>query len=162
MGYKASHDKEKSSGQIKRESYDYRKNYIKHNSGILGSIYICSQCGKIMSRTTMQVDHIFPISRWWSINRVVNCVSICPECNKKKSDKITKSMTAKALIHKLLEEIVIVLQNLILLLFRALFILLLLLIRMLISPLKTDRSLVQKAIIVASYCFIASIVIKLF
>lgn len=161
MGYKSSKSSDKSSGRIKRESYDYRKNYIKHNKGILGSIYICSQCYRTMSRSNMQVDHIFPISKWWSLNRVINCVSICPACNQTKSDKVKLGMTIKALIHKLFEEVTIVFQKLILLLLRALFILLLSLIRILVSPLKTDRSLIQKALILATYGFITYTVIKL-
>lgn len=150
MGYKT-----KSEGQIKRESFDYRKAYLKHNPGLLGGIYICSQCGRPMTRSHMQVDHIIPIANKFSVNRVINCVAICPKCNKIKSDRTDKKFIIKGIIFKLLEEFIILLQNILLLLLRFISVALIYLLRIMVTPLKSDRSIYQKGLIIASYSVIA-------
>ncbi|VYU48944.1 hypothetical protein [Clostridium paraputrificum] len=153
MGYK-------SYAQQKRESYDYRRAYLKHHPGIFGSFYICSQCGKILVRSSMEVDHIFPVSKWWSVNRVINCVAICSRCNKHKSDRITTAMSVKAILMKILEELYILIHKLILLLLQLLFLGLALGIRMMIRPLFTQRSVSQKIVIVACYGYIGLLFVR--
>lgn len=141
----------KSRTQIKRESYDYRTKYLEHNHGLFGGIYICSQCFSIMSRDEMQVDHILPIAKWFAPNRVINCVSICPRCNRQKSDKISKSLVIKGILMKIFEEFYILTQRIIILLLRLLLIVLIALGRILVRPLVSDRSLVQKGVVVGFY-----------
>lgn len=141
----------KSRTQIKRESYDYRSRYLEHNHGLFGGIYLCSQCFRIMSREEMQVDHIVPIAKWFAPNRVFNCVSICPTCNKKKSDKISKSLIFKGLLMKMFEEFYILIQRIIILLLRLLLVLLIMIVRILVRPLVSDRSIVQKGVVVGFY-----------
>lgn len=149
----------KSYSQRKRESYDYRANYLEHNPGYFKGLYICSQCGKILTKNTMEVDHIFPVSKWWAPNRVINCVAICSECNKRKSDKVTWKMSIKAILCKILEESYLLLSFILLMLRRLIFILLVMLIRMMLTPLKTDRSIVQKCVIVCAYCYTLAMVL---
>lgn len=100
-------------GEEKRRSYDLRKHYLEHNRGLLGSIYICSQCWAVMSHNELEVDHIFPNSKWYAPNRVFNAVAICPSCNKKKTNKVTFKLQSKAIIAKLLEEFYIFVQKLV-------------------------------------------------
>ena len=89
-------------------SDDYRKKYLNKHKGILG-IYTCSYCGKLCTKSGMQVDHIYPINgaktkvsgklwvkinTWYlpkekrnqGINGVWNTTSACPTCNHIKSD----------------------------------------------------------------------------
>lgn len=150
----------KSYSQKKREGYDYRGNYLKHNHGLLGSIYICSQCLEVMHKDEMQVDHIFPVSKWFAPNRVFNCVSICPHCNKTKSNRITKSLVIKGILMKLFEEFYIAFQRAFIYLFRLAIILLVLLGRVLMRPLLSDRSIPQKAAIVGFYAVVLKIILS--
>ena len=100
--------KSNSSPSVKgwRDSNDYRAQYFERNHGIGGYGYICSQCWKPMfKKENIQVDHIIPPSRFavekkkkgqWVktsamarfLNRSFNCAAICPDCNRKKSNKI--------------------------------------------------------------------------
>lgn len=89
----------------KRNSYNYRNKYLKYNPGFFNSFYICSQCFKPITENDLEVDHIFPISRWWAPNHLVNLVSTCRTCNRKKSDKISFKIQSKAVIVKLIEEL---------------------------------------------------------
>lgn len=163
MGYK-------SYGQKKRESFDYRTNYIKHNPGLFGSLYFCSQCLKVLSRHEMEVDHIVPVSKWYAPNAVYNCCAICSTCNKKKSAKIKFGFdrnpnrsqrvhfaTTKGMIAKVLEELYIVIQKLLIWILKLLWSLGLSASRLLIAPLRTDRSILQKIVIVAVYFIIFKI-----
>lgn len=97
--------------KAKRLKYDYRRHYIKHNPGILGRYYVCSQCLKPLKRHTMEVDHIFPNSAWYAPNKVFNCVAICSRCNKKKSNKVTLKYVTFGLTAKALEEVSVVVQK---------------------------------------------------
>lgn len=153
MGYK-------SYAQQKRESYDYRRAYLKHHPGILGSFYICSQCGKILVRSSMEVDHIFPVSKWWSINRVINCVAICSKCNKHKSDRITALMSIRAILMKIIEELYILTHRLVLLALQLAFLGIALILRMMVRPLFTQRSTSQKVVVVASYGYIGLLIVR--
>ncbi|MFF2798087.1 HNH endonuclease [Lysinibacillus xylanilyticus] len=89
-----------------RDSNDYRTQYFERNHGIGGYGYICSQCWKPMFRKeNIQVDHIIPPSRFatkklkkgkWVktsmmarfLNHSFNCAAICPDCNRRKSNKM--------------------------------------------------------------------------
>lgn len=66
--------------------------------GIFGKFYMCPYCGRIMTRNSMQVDHIISINlanehRAYrilvpndDINNIRNLTASCPECNNRKSD----------------------------------------------------------------------------
>lgn len=105
-------------GEEKRNSYNYRDKFLKHNPGYFGSFYICSQCFKPITKDELEVDHIFPISRWWAPNHLVNLVSTCRPCNRKKSDKVEFRIQTKGVIVKIIEEIYVLLHNLFLLLIK--------------------------------------------
>ena len=49
-------------GQVKpfERSTDYRTKYVKKHKGFFG-IYCCAYCGRLCTKSTMQVDHIFPV-----------------------------------------------------------------------------------------------------
>lgn len=143
----------KSYSQKKREKFDYRRHYIEHNKGILGKYYICSQCFKVLRRSEMQVDHIFPVSKRFVPNRVINCVAICGECNRHKSDKVEFKLQLKGIIAKLLEEFGLLLGKLLKLLKEALFLAIAFLIRLILSPIFTARSAVQVAVIGSVYVY---------
>lgn len=149
---------EKSYSQKKREKYDYRKHYLNHNPGILGSVYICSQCGKLLSRKEMEVDHIFPVSKWWSVNHVINCVAICSSCNKNKSDRVTWKMSIKGIIAKLLEEIYILIQNIILYIFKASLSLIILLTKVVLKPIKSGTT-VQKILCISTMVYLVGFIV---
>ena len=105
MGYKSYSKK-------KRDKFDYRSNYLKHNPGLLGTWYICYNCGKILTKKTVQVDHIVPLDSKFGFNRLFNCSSLCEHCNKVKSNKLEKSYILKGYSFKCLEELTILIQNL--------------------------------------------------
>lgn len=102
-------------GEEKRNSYNYRDKYLKHNPGFLNSFYLCSQCFRPITKDDLEVDHIFPISRWWAPNHLVNLVSTCRTCNRKKSDKVSFSIQAKGVIVKIIEELYILVHRIFLL-----------------------------------------------
>lgn len=73
--------------QKKRSKLDYRREYFKHNPGLFGSIWFCSQCGRpLIGKSNVEVDHIVPLNSVAGRNKRYNLVAICSECNKKKSD----------------------------------------------------------------------------
>lgn len=79
-------------------SRTYRDNYLDRHKGAAG-LYMCVYCGRIMTRRTMQVDHVIPVGKancwiYWrllkrgkNLNEVCNLVAACPRCNRRKSDK---------------------------------------------------------------------------
>lgn len=81
-----------------KRSEDYRNRYILNHPGIFGKFYMCPYCGRIMTRNSMQVDHIISINlanehRAYrilvpndDINNIRNLTASCPECNNRKSD----------------------------------------------------------------------------
>lgn len=73
---------------IIKRSDTYRRDFIKSNPGFMGKFYFCYVCKKPMTRKTMQVDHIMPISKLGGTNMRYNLAPICPKCNKKKSNKV--------------------------------------------------------------------------
>ena len=100
-----------------RDSTDYRREYFRKNKGLCG-LYFCSQCMRAMFRNdpNLEVDHIFPPSRMAkknkagtkntsilsvNLNSTWNCVPICSDCNKKKSDKVGL-VTVKGIAAKLI------------------------------------------------------------
>lgn len=123
----------------KRQSYDYRGKYLKHNPGIFGRFYICSQCGIRIKKNQMEVDHIIPNSKWYAPNRVFNCVATCIECNRIKSDKMGWC-TVRGLVFKIFEEIYILIHRLILMGFYCLYFSLYYLVDLIVNNL-TSRSL---------------------
>lgn len=102
-------------GEEKRNSYNYRDKYLKHNPGFFNSFYVCSQCFKPISVSELEVDHIFPISRWWAPNHLINLVSTCQSCNRKKSDKIDFTIQSKGVLFKIIEETYLLFHKLFLL-----------------------------------------------
>ena len=102
-------------GEEKRNSYNYRDKYLKHNPGFFNSFYVCSQCFKPISVSELEVDHIFPISRWWAPNHLINLVSTCQSCNRKKSDKIDFKIQSKGVLFKIIEETYLLFHKLFLL-----------------------------------------------
>lgn len=105
-------------GEDKRNSYNYRDKYIKHHPGFFNSFYVCSQCFKPISIEELEVDHIFPISRWWAPNHLVNLVSTCRTCNRSKSDKVSFKIQSKGVLAKILEEIYLSLRLIFILLIK--------------------------------------------
>ena len=81
-----------------KRSEDYRNRYILNHPGTFGKFYMCPYCGRIMTRNSMQVDHIISINlanehRAYrilvpndDINNIRNLTASCPECNNRKSD----------------------------------------------------------------------------
>lgn len=90
----------------------YRQTFLRGKRGLFGtrSLYCCSYCGRLLTRTQMQVDHCIPVegakssrfvrtyirlvglfsdkkTREQGINGLWNLVPSCPKCNNKKSDK---------------------------------------------------------------------------
>ena len=99
-------------GEEKRNSYNYRDKYLKHNPGFFNSFYLCSQCFRPITKDDLEVDHIFPISRWWAPNHLVNLVSTCRTCNRRKSDKVSFSIQLRGVIVKLIEELYLLIHRL--------------------------------------------------
>lgn len=89
----------------RRNAYAYRQEYLKHNKGLFGFLYFCSQCGRPLTRKTLEVDHIVPLSKK-GVNHIVNCVAICHKCNQEKSNKINNTIY-RGMLWKVLEEILI-------------------------------------------------------
>lgn len=90
-------------------STDYRRDYLKKHKGFFG-IYTCAYCGRLITKSNMQVDHIYPVNRaatkttgklfvvlnsFWrgskgrqqGVNGNWNKTAACPKCNHLKSDK---------------------------------------------------------------------------
>lgn len=79
----------KTYSQRKRDKMNYRYEYLKHNPGVFGCIWSCAYCHKlIIGKQNLQVDHIMPLNNVFGRNAEYNLVAACPECNRKKSDKV--------------------------------------------------------------------------
>lgn len=155
MGYKGCSTTEK------REKFDYRKHYLEHNKGVFGGNYICSQCGRIISKEEMQVDHIVPLKKWYAPNAVINCCAICPKCNKEKSDKVGLC-TLKGIMAKVAEEVIVFTQNVFNLGGKLILTGVSTGLRLLVSPLTSKRSIIQKILIVCVYVYVVYLIISKF
>lgn len=149
MGYSGSSGNgPKTYSQRKRDKFPYREAYLKHNRGIAGTWYLCYNCGKILTKSTMQVDHIIPLNSKFGFNRLFNCSTLCEKCNKTKSDKLEAKYVVKGYLFKVLEEISVLAGRVLSLGFKGLGLALIFLVRSLLTPMFTDRSAVQKGVIV--------------
>lgn len=80
------------STQEYRATYDYRKEYFKHNPGLFGCIWFCSQCYRpLIGKKNVVVDHIRPLNKGGR-NHVSNCTACCVKCNAAKSDIVDGRM----------------------------------------------------------------------
>ena len=53
----------RSYSQRKRDEFDYRREYFKHNPGIFGCVWTCAYCHRpIVGKQNVQVDHIMPLN----------------------------------------------------------------------------------------------------
>lgn len=88
-----------------RQSYDYRAGYLKRSPSICG-YFICSICGKLVTKRYLHVDHILPLARGGK-NRWLNTVATCSTCNQNKSSNITRVLLFKGIMCKGIEIIII-------------------------------------------------------
>lgn len=140
-----------SSTQEKRQSFDYRSEYFKHNKGLFGCIYFCAQCYRPLLRKDVEVDHIVPLSKMGP-NSVLNCVATCRKCNRHKSDSLGK-MTVKGLIFKVVEEVVIGLSKVISYLLSTCW-------KSLIHPIKDNKKIVSLIQLAIVYFLLIMIIFK--
>lgn len=138
----------------KREAYPYRDKYFKHNPGLFGKRYYCSQCGKRLTKEEMDVDHIIPLAKWYGFNRVFNTVAICHECNLKKGSKLTPKFLLKGIAAKTLEETGILTQKILLLSIDAIHGIPKLLLSPFISKDKMDDSFLYRGFVLSAYILI--------
>lgn len=79
-------------------SSNYREKYISHHPPRDGG-YMCVYCGRWVTVTQMEVDHVFPVARTQnrllkrmllkgSVNDLSNLTSACKRCNRKKGHKM--------------------------------------------------------------------------
>ena len=137
-----------SSTQKKRNAYDYREEYFKHNKGLFGSIYFCALCYKPLTRDKVEVDHIIPLAKH-GINHVSNCTSTCRKCNRSKSDKIDDRVI-REIIFKVLEEILILFRKGLVTLFQ-----------LYLHPIKSADSVLTKLMIAVLYILLIKAIINL-
>ncbi len=138
-----------SSTKERRQSFDYRTEYFKHNKGIFG-IYFCAQCFKPLRKEDVEVDHIIPLSKMGP-NSVINCVATCRHCNRSKSDTIDFRVV-KGVMFKIVEELCITCSRTIGYLSREIF-------KSLIDPVK-DNAKIRLGILVLLYFLLISILFK--
>lgn len=85
-------------------SSNYREEFFKHHAPVLKKYYFCIYCGRLLTRRTLQVDHIVPIhkaktNKWVrrylsrkkfqkGVNDYHNLGASCRKCNLSKSDKM--------------------------------------------------------------------------
>lgn len=107
-------------------SSNYRKNFFKMRKGIFGSnIYLCSYCGKFLTKKQVRVDHIIPVykashNKFYrkllkirnikNVNDVRNLTPSCEKCNSKKGADggwwIIRGWFGRAPIRVILKEII--------------------------------------------------------
>lgn len=101
----------KTYSQRKRDKFDYRREYFKHNPGIFGCIWTCAYCHKaLIGRDNVVVDHIMPLNNVLGQNARFNLVAACQRCNSKKSDRVDYRVGV-GYFSKLLEMIVFTVQK---------------------------------------------------
>lgn len=100
---------------------DYRSIYFKHNPGLFGKLWFCSQCGKpLWGKHKVQVDHGKAPSTFNSFamkdlfNNEFNLVAACGPCNREKSNK-GGIYTQKAFLAKIVEKVMFKTQDLVVL-----------------------------------------------
>lgn len=81
-----------------RRSTNYREKYIAHYPPRCGK-YMCVYCGRWVSESKMEVDHVFPIAKTDALwlkrillrgnpNDLSNLVAACRRCNRRKGKKL--------------------------------------------------------------------------
>lgn len=138
-----------SSTKERRQAFDYRTGYFKHNKGVFG-LYFCAQCFKPLRKDDVEVDHIIPLSKMGP-NSVINCVATCRHCNRSKSD-IIDGRVIKGVIFKIVEEICIFFSRTIGYLGREVF-------KSLMDPVK-DNAKIKLGILILLYFLLMSILFK--
>lgn len=138
-----------SSTKERRQAFDYRTEYFKHNKGVLG-FYFCAQCFKPLRKEDVEVDHIVPLSKMGP-NSVINCVATCRHCNRSKSD-IIDGRVIKGVIFKIVEEICIFFSRTFGYLGREVF-------KSLMDPVK-DNAKIKLGILILLYFLLMSILFK--
>lgn len=107
----------KSYSQRKRDQFDYRHEYFKHNPGIFGCVWTCAYCHRpIIGKQNVQVDHIMPLNNVLGRNARYNLVAACAKCNRAKSDKVD-GRVVKGYISKVFEVVIFGVQKIIILAF---------------------------------------------
>ncbi len=137
-----------SSTQKCRSGYDYRQEYFKHNKGLFGCIYFCSQCYKPILKKDVEVDHIIPLSKN-GLNHISNCTATCRKCNRSKSDKIDERVI-KGYIFKLVEECLLAGSKCIMAL-----------LKLSLQPIKNTSSVFGKLMIAVLYILLIKAIINL-
>ena len=153
--------KELSYSQKKREKFDYRTEYFRHNPGFLGCIWKCAYCQRlIIGKSNVQVDHIMPLNNVLGKNARFNLVAACGKCNRKKSDK-AGWWVIWGYINKALEVIFGKLQQLVILIlvsaYEAVRGLITAIAKLLIKPFN-KTSFTTKVIAIAVYCCVGYII----
>ena len=84
-------------------SGNYRSMFFKYHKPQIGNKYICSYCGKLLSKDKVTVDHLYPVKRVreeprlqrklrkmgiHDVNDPRNLVPSCSKCNAKKAAKM--------------------------------------------------------------------------
>lgn len=154
----------KSYSQKKREKFDYRSEYFKHNPGLFGCIWKCAYCQRpIIGKSHVQVDHVMPLNNPLGMNARFNLVAACGKCNRKKSDK-AGFWVIWGYFNKILEVITGNLQKAVILLFVGVWSLIQKLVsciaKLLIKPFQ-NTSFITKVIAMAVYVGIGYYIYRL-
>lgn len=68
----------------------HRENFFKENKGVLGH-YRCVRCGRWVTKSELDVDHILPKSKGGS-DKAYNLQAMCRHCNRSKQNKTTNTI----------------------------------------------------------------------
>jgi 5-methylcytosine-specific restriction endonuclease McrA len=75
---------------------EYLRNYYKFNEK-----RVCNCCGKCEDEVKMNVDHIYPIRRYWSMRLDhINLQNLCEICNTMKGNSMDDTIAKRRLIKK--------------------------------------------------------------
>lgn len=105
----------------------YRSDFFKCHPGIFHKYYVCSYCGRPLTKKTVTVDHLIPVHKvkrigfgrfllWingiYNVNDTRNLVAACRKCNSRKSDKmglwVIKGTFGRHLLYWILRDALIV------------------------------------------------------
>lgn len=105
----------------------YRSDFFKCHPGIFHKYYVCSYCGRMLTKKTTTVDHLIPVCKvkrmgigrillWlngiYNVNDTRNLVAACQRCNSRKSDKmgawVIKGTFGRHLLFWLLRDALII------------------------------------------------------